>query len=145
MTALQVGGTVLSALTGLAAAGVKKRETKSQAAEARFAARDEYIKGREVQADLYRELASTVANQQVAFAAGGVALDSVSVDRARSMAAQDAENALGTAVRNAELGRLSRMRQASNLTRAAKNIGRGAVFGALGQAVDLGTSIAARG
>lgn len=102
--------TIGSGVAGLAAAN-------SEAEQQKFAARDEYISGRETSAALKEELAKTIGDQAVAFAAGGVDLGSISVQQAKKEAVKDAEREIGMAQDNALARSLARERAARNAKR----------------------------
>lgn len=134
-------GVVSSIGSGIAAAGAAEAEAKQH----EFAAKDEFIAGRETSAALKQELAKTIGNQAVAFAAGGVDLGSVSVGTAKRQAIDDAERELGIASSQALSRSLQRRRAAAN----ARARGRSAIFqsvvGGLGQIADFGMDAYARG
>lgn len=121
---LQMASGVIGAIGSIGAGFAAKREADAQAAEAEFAGREEFIQSKETSSALKMELARTVANQAVGFAAGGVDLGSVSVEQAKRQAITDAENELGLSG-NEAIGRsLARRRQA----RGYRERGRNAVF-----------------
>lgn len=118
---LKLGGNVTKSLSAYQAAKAQATEFRSRAVNEEFKSRDEYIKGKQEQTELYRKLASTVSNQAIAFASGGVSLASLSVQTARDQAKEDAENALQANMRNTEMRRLGRLKDANTLRLAADN------------------------
>ncbi|MGE0212291.1 MAG: hypothetical protein AB7S41_11400 [Parvibaculaceae bacterium] len=122
LTILQGVGTAFSALSLIGAGRSERARYEGEAAEARLKGREEYIAGVEESAKLKRELAYTLSEQKVQFAAAGVDLGSVSVSTARSQAIADAERELGYAQNDALRANLARQRQARNL----KALGRSA-------------------
>jgi hypothetical protein len=126
-TTVSVIGSIGSGLAGMAAG-------KAEAAEHQFAARDEYIAGRETSAALKAELAKTIADQSTAFAAGGVDLGSVSVGEARKRAVRDAEKELAISSNEALSRSLARRRAA----RAARSRGTMSLFSGIVRGVSTG-------
>jgi len=145
LTALQGIGGAFSALStiGSGAAAVAAGETEKR--NQQFEAREEFVRGRETSAALKEELARTVANQAVSFAAGGVDLGSVSVGQAKDQATKTAERELSSTSNQT----LSRFLQRQRLGRLAAARGKTAqiasLFQAGAQAADTGISILARG
>lgn len=142
---LQGAGTVFSALTtiGSGAAAAAAGETEKNQQE--FEAKNEFIAGRETSAALKAELARTVANQAVAFAAGGVDLGSVSVGQAKRQATEDAEKELSSNANQT----LTRFMQRRRMARIAQQRGDAAatssLFAAGGQIADFGVDLLQRG
>lgn len=144
LSTLQGIGGAFSALatigSGAAAAAAGETERRQQ----QFEAKDEFIRGKETSAALKAELARTVANQAVAFAAGGVDLGSVSVGQAKAQATKDAETELSSNSNQS----LSRSMQRQRLGRLAAMRGRAAALGSLfsagAQAADTGMDILQR-
>lgn len=106
-TAFSVVSTIGTGVAGLAAGNAAAKEHE-------FASRDEFISGRETTAALKLELARTIADQSVAFAAGGVNLGSVSVGQAKKQAIADAERELDVASNEALARSLAHKRAARN-------------------------------
>lgn len=125
----------------IGAASAQASELKAQAKEQEFQARQEYIEGKETSAALKLELARTVANQQVAFAAGGVDLGSVSAATAKSQAIKDAESELSINSSESLSRSLARKRAAANLRSKASGVMTAGVIGGiqsgLGTLVDI--------
>lgn len=142
---LQMASGVIGAIGSIGAGFAAKREAQAQAAEADFSSREEFIQSKETSAALKMELARTVANQAVGFAAGGVDLGSVSVEQAKRQAITDAENELGLSGNEAVGRSLARRRQA----RSIRERGRNAVFqgfaGAAQGLANTGMDMMARG
>lgn len=144
LTAWQGVSTLFGVLStfgsGAAALGAAEVEAKQH----EFAARDEFIAGKETSAALKQELARTLGNQAVAFAAGGVDLGSVSVNTARAQAVDDAESELSIASSQALSRSMQRRRAAAN----SRARGRASLFSAgvtgLGQIADFGMDVAQR-
>lgn len=124
-------GTAFAAISQIGAGISRSNELKAQAAQQEFAAKDEYIAGKETSAALKLELAKTIGNQRVAFAAGGVDLGSVSVDVAKRQASSDAEKELAIGSNEALSRNLARRRAARNLRSQASGAITQGVFGAL--------------
>jgi hypothetical protein len=110
-TTFSVVGALGSGLATLGAAN-------AQAKEHEFASRDEFITGKETSAALKLELARTLADQSVAFAAGGVNLGSVSVGTAKKQAIHDAEKEIDVAS-NEALARSLAQKRAARQARAS--------------------------
>lgn len=108
---------VFSAVSSIGAGAAANSQAKVEARQQEFESRNEFIDGRETSAALKAELYQTIANQQVAFAAGGAGLGSVSVEAARRQATADAENELSINSSTSLTRSMQRRRQAAN-TRA---------------------------
>ena len=145
LSGLQMASGVLGAVGSISAGFAAKREAEKQAAEAEFASREEFIQSKETSSTLKAELARTVANQAVGFAAGGVDLGSVSVEQAKEQAVADAERELGLCG-NEAIGRsLARRRQARSLRERGSNaVFQGFVGGAQSM-INTGLDLRARG
>lgn len=130
-TAASVVGSIGSGLAGMAAG-------KAEAKEHEFASRDEYIAGKETSAALKQELAKTLGDQAVGFAAGGVDLGSVSVQAAKRQAIDDAEKELSIASNDALSRSLARRRAARN----ARSKGSWSLFRGALQGVSTGANAA---
>lgn len=145
LSTLQGIGGAFSALAtiGSGAAAMAAGETEKRNQE--FEAKDEFIRGRETSAALKDELARTVANQAVSFAAGGVDLGSVSVQQAKEQATKTAERELSS---NSSQS-LTRALQRRRIGRMAAMRGRTAAIGSVFQAgaglAETGFDIANRG
>jgi len=122
--------TIGTGVAGLAAG-------QAEAAQQQFASRDEYISGKETTAALKNELAKTIADQSVAFAAGGVDLGSVSVQEAKRQATADAEREIGIASNDALARSMARQRAARNARRRGMMNLFGSVLNAGGQIAEL--------
>lgn len=145
LTALQVGGGVVGAISSFMAGNAKAKESREQADRADMAGRDEYITGKDEAAKLVRELGTTVANQRVAFAAGGVSLASPSVIAARDRALTAGADAAETSSNNAARRRLNLNAQAGRLrSRAGMEILQG-LLGGVEALTDTGMSVLQRG
>lgn len=124
LSALQGVTTLFSTIATIGGGLAAKSSSRVEAKQHEFESRNEFIEGRETSAALKQELARTVSNQAIAFAAGGVGLDSVSVGTARRQATEDAEREL-EANTTGSLGRsMQRRRMAAN----ARAQGSAAVF-----------------
>lgn len=145
LTALQGAGTVFSALSSYGAGRAQRAEMEAQAEQQQFEARQEYITGKETSAALKAELASTVANQAVAFAAGGVDLSSVSVGAARRQAVQDAEAELSVSSNQTLSRSLARQRAARNYRLRGRNAQSAGLTQAIGTGLDFAIDVAGRG
>lgn len=145
LTALQAAGSIFGAVATIGQGFAARRQANAEAREQEFQAREEYVAGKETSAALKNELARTIGNQAVAFAAGGVDLGSVSVGQAKNQAASDAENELGIASNQALSRSLARRRAAAN----SRAQGRAALFssfvGAGQQLIDTEIDIRERG
>lgn len=124
LSALSGLGTVFSAVATIGSGIAANNAAKAEAAQQEFAAKDEFIEGKETSAALRLELARTVANQSVAFAAGGVDLGSVSVEQAARQATADAEKELSIGSNQALSRSMARRRAAAN----ARARGKAALF-----------------
>ena len=100
---------------------------KAEQAERDYQSREEYVTAKETSAALKSELAATIGNQAVAFAAGGVNLGSVSVQQAKQQAIDDAEYELSMASSGA-LARSLAQRRAGRAARARGQAALGASF-----------------
>lgn len=145
LTALQWVSGAVSAIASIGAGAARAGEMKAQAAEQDFAARDEYIRGRETSAALKLELARTVSDQAVAFAAGGVDLGSVSVQQAKLQATRDAERELSVTANEALTRSLQRRRMARNLRASASSTLFASVVDAGSGLLQTGMDVARRG
>ncbi|MEP4115704.1 MAG: hypothetical protein ABJM38_19650 [Nitratireductor sp.] len=138
LSVLQGLGSVFGAVATTGSGIAANNQAKAEARQHEFEAREEFITGKETSAALKAELARTIGNQAVAFAAGGVDLGSVSVQTARAQAIEDAENELDLSSNQSLSRSLARRRAARN----ARARGRGALFssviGAGGQIANLG-------
>lgn len=135
LTLLQGAGSVFSALTTIGSGAAAAAQGESEKMQQDFAAKDEFIQGRETSAALKAELAKTISNQAVAFAAGGVNLGSVSVDAAKAQATKDAEGELSINANTSLIRELQRKRAG----RMAAMQGKAAAIGSIFQA---GTGLA---
>jgi hypothetical protein len=145
LSGLQLASGVLGAVGSIGAGYAAKREAEAQAAEAEFASREEFIQSKETSSVLKAELARTVANQTVSFAASGVDLKSVSVEQAKKQAVDDAERELGLSG-NEAIGRsLARRRQARSLRERGSNAVFQGFVGATQRLANTGMDLAARG
>lgn len=115
LTLMQGVGTVFGALTTIGSGIAANAEAKAAAKQEEFESRNEYIDGKETTAALKQELARTVANQAVAFAAGGVDLGSVSVGEAKKQAVKDTESELSIASSEALTRSMQRRRNGRNI------------------------------
>lgn len=144
LTLLQGAGTVFGVLSTLGSGAAAAAAGKAEQVEQNFESRNEFIQGKETSAALKAELARTVSNQAVAFAAGGVDLGSVSVGKARDMATEDAEKELSSASNSA----LTRSMQRVRAGRVAAARGRMAqvssIFSAGNQIAQFGLDVAQR-
>lgn len=145
LTLLQGAGTVFGALSTLGSGAAANAAGQAEAIEQKFESRNEFIQGRETSAALKAELARTVSNQAVAFAAGGVNLGSVSVEQAREQATEDAEKELSSNSNST----LTRYMQRLRASRVAAARGRAAltssIFQTGGQIAQFGLDVAQRG
>lgn len=145
LTVLQGAGTVFSALATIGGGAAAQAQGDSEALQQKFAAKDEFIQGKETSAALKAELAKTIGNQAVAFAGGGVNLGSVSVGTAKAQATKDAENELSINANQT----LSRSMQRQRAARMAAAQGRAASIGSLFSAgaglAKFGMDVAERG
>ena len=121
-TGFSVLSTIGSGIVGMGAAN-------AQAKEEMFQSREEFIQGRETSTALKEELARTVSDQAVAFAAGGVNLGSVSVQEAKRQAIDTAEKEISMSDNQALARSLARQRAA----RAAKAKGAWGLFESVSQ------------
>jgi hypothetical protein len=114
LAGLASAGSVFSAIaqigTGIVGLGAAATAAKQQ----KFEATEEFISGKETSAALKKELAVTLGNQAVAFAAGGANLGSVSVQAAKKQAIHDAEVELSIAGNTALSRHMAKKRQARN-------------------------------
>lgn len=142
---LQGAGTVFSAIATIGSGVAAKASADTEAAQQRFEAKNEFIAGRETSAALKAELAKTISNQQVAFAAGGVNLGSVSVGEAKKQATADAERELSI---NAD-ETLTRSLQRQRAARMAAARGNASLFSSIftagGQIAGYGFDVVKRG
>ncbi len=145
LSLLQLGGTAMGAISAYKAGEAKKEELMADARRADFSATDEYIAGKAAQADLISELAETVSNQAVAFAAGGVSLSSPSVRVNRQRAEEKAATAIGVTGTNATRRKLDLNAQAARLASAAGNATLSGLLGAGEIVVDGFSKVLARG
>ena len=130
LSALQLAGGVFSAIATIGSGVAANEQGKAAAAEHEFQAREEFIEGKETSAALRAELAKTIGNQAVAFAAGGVNLGSFSVQQAKTQAVDDAERELTLTSNQALAASMARKRAARN----ARAQGRSALFSSIFQA-----------
>jgi len=107
-------GSVFSAVASIGSGIAGMASASAEAKQHEFAARDEFIAGRETSAALKKELADTIANNAVAFAGGGVDLGSVSVETAKAQARKDAEAELSLNDASAATRMMARRRAARN-------------------------------
>jgi len=145
LTLLQGAGSVFGALTTIGSGAAAAVEGQNEKAQQDFAAKDEFIKGRETSAALKAELAKTISNQAVAFAAGGVNLGSVSVGEARKQATHDAEDQLSIAGNQALLRELQRRRAGRMAAMQGNAAFTGSLFKAGTQIADFGVDVLQRG
>lgn len=145
LTLLQGAGTVFSALTTIGSGAAAAVQGQSEQMQQDFAAKDEFIQGRETSAALKSELAKTIGNQAVAFAAGGVDLGSVSVGTAKAQATKDAESELSISSNEALIREMQR-RRAGRMAAAQGNAAfTGSLFAAGGKLANFGADLAERG
>lgn len=145
LTLLQGAGTVFSALTtlGSGAAAIAAGETEKN--QQQFESKNEFIAGRETSAALKAELAKTIGNQAVAFAAGGVDLGSVSVQQAKAQASSDAEKELSSASNDALTRTMQRQRAGRMAAARGRANGITNLFQAGNTAANFGADLFARG
>lgn len=143
--ALQGLGTVFSAVATIGSGVAANSAAQAEAKQHEFAAKDEFIAGRETSAALKAELAQTIGNNAVAFAAGGADLGSVSVDRAKRQATEDAEKELSISSNEALSRSMGRRRAAANARARGRSSLFSSVVGAGSQAIDYGLDIKQRG
>lgn len=87
-------GTVFSAVAGIGSGLAALGQAEANSQQQQFEATNEYIQGKQASANLRLQLANTISDQAVAFAAGGADLGSVSVQQAKRQATTDAERQL---------------------------------------------------
>lgn len=145
LTFLQGAGTVFSALSTIGAGAAASAQGESEALQQKFAAKDEFIQGRETSAALKAELAKTISNQAVAFAGGGVDLGSVSVDVAKKQATKDAESELSINANESLSRSLQRQRAARMASMQGRAAGIGSLFAAGGKIASFGADVVERG
>lgn len=128
LKALAIGGSVVSAISSFGAASAaaeagraERDQLNSQADQEHFESRNEFIEGREAAASLKRRLLQTISGQATAFARGGVALNSVSVQTAKKQATEDAERELSVNANSSLAREIQRRRRASNLRQQGIN------------------------
>lgn len=107
-------GSVFSAVAAIGSGVAGLAAGNAEAKQHEFASKDEFIAGRETAGALKSELARTIANNAVAFAAGGADLGSVSVDVAKRQATEDAEAQLSLNDSDAATRMMQRRRAARN-------------------------------
>lgn len=145
LTLLQGAGTVFSALTTIGSGAAAAVQGESEKLQQDFAAKDEFIQGRETSAALKSELAKTIGNQAVAFAAGGVDLGSVSVGTAKAQATKDAESELSINSNTALIREMQR-RRAGRMAQMQGNAAfTGSLFAAGGKLASYGADVMERG
>jgi hypothetical protein len=145
LTLLQGIGSAFAAISQIGGGIAKSRELKVQAEQQSFEAKNEYIAGKETSGALKLELAKTIGNQAVAFAAGGVDLSSVSAQSAKAQAIKDAETELSIGSNEALSRSLARRRAAANLrSQSGAAIGQG-IMGAVQTGVNFGIDQMQRG
>lgn len=145
LTLLQGAGTVFGALSTLGSGAAAAAAGEAEKKEQNFEAKNEYIQGRETSAALKAELARTVSNQAVAFAAGGVDLGSVSVGTAKDQAQKDAERELSSAANDALTRSLQRRRAGRVAAARGRAAATASLFEAGGQIASFGVDVAKRG
>jgi hypothetical protein len=145
LTFLQGVGSVFGALTTIGSGAAAAVEGQNEKAQQDFAAKDEYIQGQQTSAALKAELAKTISNQAVAFAAGGVNLGSVSVGEARKQATSDAESQLSLAGNQALLRELQRKRAGRMAAMQGNAAAIGSIFKAGTQIAQFGVDVLQRG
>ena len=145
LTLLQGAGSVLSAVATIGSGAAAVARGESEALQQKFAAKDEFIQGRETSAALKAELAKTIGNQAVAFAGGGVNLGSVSVGTAKAQATKDAETELSINANESLSRSLQRQRAARIATMQGKAAGIGSLFSAASGLAKFGMDVAERG
>lgn len=145
LSLLQGLGTVFSTVATIGSGFAARSAGRAEAEQQKFAERDEFIAGKETSASLKAEMARTVSNQAVAFAAGGVNLGSVSVQQAKQQAIEDAEKELSIASSETLSRAMARRRAASN----ARSRGNAALTSSIFQAgmgvIDYGLDLKQRG
>ncbi|MER8380712.1 hypothetical protein [Mesorhizobium sp. M1399] len=145
LTLMQGAGTVFSALTAIGSGAAAQAQGESEALQQKFAAKDEFIQGRETSAALKAELAKTLGNQAVAFAGGGVDLGSVSVGVAKRQATKDAETELSINANEMLSRSLARQRAARMAAMRGRAAGIGSLFEAGAGIAKFGMDVAERG
>lgn len=145
LTVLQGAGSVFSALTAIGSGAAAQAQGESEALQQKFAAKDEFIQGRETSAALKAELARTISNQAVSFAAGGVNLGSVSVGTARAQATKDAETELSINANETLSRSLQRQRAARMAAAQGRAAGIGGLFSAGAGLAKFGMDVVGRG
>jgi len=145
LTLLQGLATTVGVISQIGAGIAQGNELKAQAMEQQFQSREEFIRGKETDAALKLELAKTIGNQTVAFAAGGVDLGSVSAVKAKAQATQDAERELSINSAESLSRSLARKRAAANLRAKASSAVMQGVLGGLETGIDFGINVANRG
>jgi hypothetical protein len=145
LTVLQGAGTVFSALATIGSGAMANAAGQAEQMQQNFEAKEEYIQGKETSAALKQELAATVSNQAVAFAAGGVDLGSVSVQAAKRQAVDDAEDQLGIASNQALSRSLARRRAGRVAAARGKAAMTGSLFEAGTQIAKFGMDVYERG
>jgi hypothetical protein len=132
LSALSAGATVLSAIAAFASGAAEANRLREDAAMAEFDADSEANKGRENNAQLLAELKDTMANQAIAFAAGGATLSSPSLESARDQVARDAEVEFANNANNTVRKRQRLARRADQLRKSASMAMLNGVVGGIG-------------
>jgi hypothetical protein len=145
LTLLQGAGSVFSALTTIGSGAAAYAAGQTEKNQQNFEATNEYISGKETSAALKAELARTVSNQAVAFAAGGVDLGSVSVGQAKAQATKDAEDELSSNANSTLVRYMQRRRMAKLAAQRGQTAATASLFGAGGQIADFGVDVLQRG
>lgn len=145
LTLLQGAGSVFSAIATIGSGAAAAAQGESEKLQQDFAAKDEFIQGRETSAALKAELAKTISNQAVAFAAGGVNLGSVSVGTAKAQATKDAESELSINSNTALTRELQRKRAGRMAAMQGKAAAIGSYLGAGAGLAKFGMDVMERG
>lgn len=145
LTLLQGLATTVGIISQIGGGIAQANELKAQAAQQQFESRNEYIAGKETSAALKMELAKTIGNQAVTFAAGGVDLGSVSVQAAKKQAVTDAEKELSIGSSESLSRSLARRRAAANLRSKASGAIMQGALGAVETGINFGIDVKNRG
>lgn len=137
---LALGLGIASAATGVLSGYQQKQASETQADQARLNARLESLQGQQQALDIQRALRSDLASQEAMFAARGVLQGEGSAMAAQSIARQNANASIDSAMFNASMRRDNAMQRASNLEQQGQSAFLGSIaqgIGTIGSAYSL--------